>query len=87
MALMALVDLTAMQRTAGGVAAMRANETAGPAQTIQRLLALCFAAILRQEVLEAEAPLELDRVFRHLDFPRVFRQFHYSGLTGSRAEP
>ena len=86
-ALMALVYLTAVQRTACGVTAFRAHETLWPPQPVQGLLALLLAAVLLEKRLKAETFLELNRVYGHDGFLRVFRQFHCFGTSGSLAEP
>ena len=42
---------------------------------------------LTNKRLKTETLLELNRISRHGDFLRIFRQFHYYGPSGSVAEP
>jgi len=86
-AFVTLKYLAAVQRAARGVAALGTHEALWPAQTIQNLFALFLAAVLFKKRLKTEALLELDRVFCHDGFLRIFRQFHYPGASGSVAEP
>jgi len=86
-ALMTLVYLAAFKFTASGIAAGRTNEPIGPAQLIQSLLTLGFIAILFEKLVQSEAFLKLNHIFRHDGKPPVFSGFHYANLTGSIAEP
>ena len=87
MALMTLVYLAAVQCAARGVATLGTDEALWPAQPVQGLLALFLAAVLLNKRLETETLLELNRISRHGDFLRIFRQFHYYRPSGSVAEP
>ena len=87
MALMALVYLTAVQCAAHGVATLGTDEALWPAQPVQDLLALFLAAVLLNKRLKTETLSELNRISRHGDFLRIFRQFRYSRPSGSVAEP
>lgn len=85
--MMALVYLATVQCVARGVATCRTNEALWPTQPVECLLALLLSAVLFEEGLKTETLLELDCIFGHGSFLRVFRQFHNSGPSGSLAEP
>ena len=84
---MTLIYLALFNLTAGGIPAVRTHITVGPAQPIQRLAALLFAAIVFEKFIQTETFLKLYRILCHDGFLCDFIQFHYSGPSGSLAEP
>ncbi len=84
--MVALVYLAAFQFTASGIATDRTNKSTGPAQLIQRLLALGFSAVLFEKFVQSETFLKLDNFTRHDGKPSVFSGIHCANLTGSIAE-
>jgi len=83
----ALVYLAGLECTAGRVTALRTDKTVRPAELVQRLFALCFAAVHFQEFVQSQTFWKLYGVLLHNGKPPVFSRFHYVEFAGSIAEP
>lgn len=87
MAMIALVQRTALEHAVFGMAALGTHKTRRPAPPKQCLLTLALGSVLLKKIRQTQPLLHLDSVLFHGVTPWLSAQFQYAEPRGSKAEP